>query len=182
MGDDVSDVIAITQLVNRYGLAVDSRRWELFDEIFTADADADYGPSSRWTDRDRFKTEFAAFHDHFDSTQHTMSTHLVDVAGDTARSFCKGGWRLIRTVADGDPLWEATGWYDDTLIRQADAWRIARRVCRITWWTGNPAVHETLDGVKFELATTVLHREADAGRVGVLSARALDRAGTNEGA
>jgi len=28
-----SDVVAITQLVNLYGLAVDSQRWELFDRI-----------------------------------------------------------------------------------------------------------------------------------------------------
>ncbi len=44
-----SDIAAITQLVNLYGLAVDSQRWELFDRIFTADIDADYGPTSHWT-------------------------------------------------------------------------------------------------------------------------------------
>jgi hypothetical protein len=42
-------------------------------------------------------------------------------------------------------------------------------VCRITWWTGNPLINETIPGVKFELATTVLRREADAGRIGVLA-------------
>ena len=42
-----SDVVAITQLVNLYGLAVDSQRWQLFDSIFTTDVVADYGASSR---------------------------------------------------------------------------------------------------------------------------------------
>ena len=165
-----SDVVAITALVNLYGLAVDSQRWRLFDSIFTTDVHADYGASSQWTDLETFKSDFAAFHDPFDSTQHTMSTHVVAVDGDRAHSFCNGGWRLVRKAADGNPLWDGTGWYDDTLLRTPGGWRIARRVCRITWWTGNPFVNETIPGVKFELRTTALRREADAGRVGVLGA------------
>jgi hypothetical protein len=170
MTDTDSDVMAITQLVNLYGLAVDSQRWELFDRIFATDVDADYGATSHWTDREQFKYDFAAFHDPFDSTQHTMSTHVIHVDADRAHSFCNGGWRLVRTAAGGNPLWDGTGWYDDALLRTPGGWRITRRVCRITWWTGNPFVNETIPGVKFELATTVLRREADAGRVGVLTA------------
>jgi hypothetical protein len=165
-----SDVVAITQLVNLYGLAVDSQRWELFDRIFAEDVVADYGPTSRWTDREQFKSEFAAFHDPFDATQHTMSTHVVAVDGDRAHSFCNGGWRLVRGAVGGNPLWDGSGWYDDALVRRPDGWRIAHRVCRITWWTGNPFVNETIPGVKFDLTTSVLRREAEAGRVGILSA------------
>ena len=130
--------------------------------------DADYGAISHWTDRDQFKADFAAFHAPFDSTQHTMSTHVVRIDGDRAYSFCNGGWRLVRKAADGSPRWDGSGWYDDTLLRTPRGWRITRRVCRITWWTGNPLVNETIAGVRFELATTVLRRQADAGRVGIL--------------
>ncbi|CDO86200.1 hypothetical protein AWC29_29580 [Mycobacterium triplex] len=163
-----SDVVTITQLVNLYGLAVDSQRWELFDRIFAADVEADYGPTSRWTDLEQFKSDFAAFHDPFDATQHTMSTHVVQVEGDRAHSFCNGSWRLLRKATDGDPLWDGSGWYDDSLVRTGGGWRITHRVCRITWWTGNPLVNETIAGVKFDLATSVLRREAEAGRVGIL--------------
>ena len=156
--------------MNLYGLAVDSQRWELFDRIFADDVDADYGPTSHWTDRARFISEFAAFHEPFDSTQHTMSTHVVHVDADCAHSFCNGGWRLVRKAAGGNPLWDGTGWYDDTLARTRDGWRITRRVCRITWWTGNPLVNETIPGVRFDLATSVLRSEAAAGRVGILNA------------
>jgi hypothetical protein len=52
MANSHRDVAAITQLVNLYGLAVDSRQWHLFDSICTADVDADYGASGaqgcRW--------------------------------------------------------------------------------------------------------------------------------------
>jgi hypothetical protein len=165
-----SDVVAITQLVNLYGLAVDSQRWELFDRIFAADVDADYGPTSHWTGRDQFKADFAAFHAPFDSTQHTMSTHVIHVDGDDARSFCNGGWRLIRAAAGGDPLWDGSGWYDDALVRTPDGWRFSRRVCRITWWTGNPSVNAPIPGVQFDLTTSVLRHEAAANRVGILTA------------
>ena len=94
---------------------------------------------------------------------------MVHVDGHRAYSFCNGGWRLVRKAADGNPLWDGTGWYDDTLTRTPVGWRITRRVCRITWWTGNPLVNETIPEVRFELATTVLRREADAGRIGVLA-------------
>lgn len=111
MNDTDRDVVAITQLVNLYGLAVDSQRWDLFDRIFATDVDADYGTTSHWTDREGFKNDFAAFHAPFDSTQHTMSTHVVHVDGDRAVRFCNGGWRLLRKAAGGDPLWDGTGWY-----------------------------------------------------------------------
>jgi hypothetical protein len=76
----------------------------------------------------------------------------------------------VRKAADGDPLWDGSGCYDDALVRTPSGWRITHRVCRITWWTGNPFVNETIRGVTFDLATTVLRREADAGRVGLLAA------------
>lgn len=95
MNDTDSDVVAITQLVNLYGLAVDSPRWELFDWMFATDVDADYGATSHWTDREQLKADF------------------VHVDGHRAHSFCNGGWRLVREAA-GNPLRDGTGWYDDT--------------------------------------------------------------------
>jgi hypothetical protein len=165
-----SDVIAITGLVNLYGFAVDSRHWDLFDRIFTTGVDADFSGSAHWTDLTTFKSDFANFHAPFDSTQHTMSTHVIHVDGDRAHGFCNGGWRLVRKAVDGNPLWDGTGWYDDELVRTREGWRIAQRTCRITWWTGNPVVNETIPAVKFDLATTALCRDAEAGRVGFLNA------------
>ena len=51
----MSDREEIIQLINLYGFAMDTQRWDLFDRIFTEDCDADYGPTSHWTDRARFK-------------------------------------------------------------------------------------------------------------------------------
>lgn len=164
------DVVEITQLVNLYGFAVDTQRWDLFDRIFTADVDADFSETAHWRDLASFKSDFAAFHDPFDTTQHVMSNHLVEVDGDGAKAFTYGSWRLVRKAVDGSPLWDGTGWYDDDLVRAASGWRIRKRTCRIVWWTGDPFVNETIPGVKFELKTTVLRRDAAAGNVGFFNA------------
>ncbi|HYP62731.1 MAG TPA: nuclear transport factor 2 family protein [Acidocella sp.] len=167
MQDDRSEIV---NLINLYGFAVDTQCWDLFDRIFTQDVEADFSASAHWHDLASFKRDFALFHDPFDSTQHAMLNHLVRVDGDTAHAFTYGNWRLIRKAVDGDPRWDGTGWYDDALIRTDTGWRIKKHVCRIISWHGNPFVNETIPGVKFELSTSVLRREGEAGRVGFLNA------------
>ena len=166
----MSDKELIRELVNLYGLAVDSQQWDLFDRIFTDDVDADYSETAHWRDLATFKRDFAAFHDPFDSTQHCMMNHLVNVDGDAAQALTYGTWRLVRKAVDGMPLWDGSGWYDDVLVRTDAGWRIKHRICRIVWWVGNPQVNESIPGVKFELDTTVLRREGEAGRVRYLNA------------
>lgn len=161
---------AIIQLLNLYGFAVDTQRWDLFDRIFTEDVEADFSEPAHWRDLASFKRDFAAFHDPFDSTQHCMMNHLVEVDGDTAQAFTYGTWRLVRRGVDGGPLWDGSGWYDDDLVRTAQGWRIRHRTCRVVWWTGNPLVNETIPGVKFDLRTSVLRREGEAGAVRYLNA------------
>ena len=166
MADDRGDII---ELINLYGLAMDSQRWDLFDRIFTEHCDADYGPTAQWTDRAQFKTDFGGFHEHFDATQHVMTNHLVTVDGDRAHSLTYGMWRLIRHAAAGShpsgPLWDGSGWYDDEWVRTHGGWRIAKRVCKVIWATGNPGVQELFEGVKFELVPASLREEGAAGRV-----------------
>ena len=116
-----SDQQPIIQIVNLYGFAVDSQRWELFDRIFTADVEADFSETAHWRDLASFKSDFGAFHRIFDSTQHAMMGHLVEVNGDTAHAFTYGNWRLIRKGVEGGDLWEGTGWYDDELVRTLQA-------------------------------------------------------------
>jgi hypothetical protein len=169
-GDRAGDKAAIIELINLYGLAMDTRRWDLFDRIFTQDCDADYGPTAHWTGRAQFKSDFGTFHLGFDATQHVMTNHLVTVDGDRANSLTYGMWRLIRHAAQGDPLWDGTGWYDDEWVRTGAGWRIARRVCKVVWATGNPKVQELFEGVKFELVPSAMSAEAAAGNVGFLNA------------
>jgi hypothetical protein len=164
------DVQSIIGLINLYGFAVDTQRWDLFDRIFTPDAEADFSASAHWYDLQKFKSDFAMFHDPFDSTQHAMSNHLVNVTGDSAQAFTYGTWRLLRRGVEGGDFWEGTGWYDDLLVRCAAGWRIKHRVCRVVWWGGNPIVQEAIPGVKFDLHSVALRQEGAEGRVHYLQA------------
>jgi hypothetical protein len=160
--------------INLYGFAVDTQRWDLFDDVFSDYVDADFGGSAHWTNLAGFKADFAAFHAPFDATQHVMTNHQVRVLGDHAHSFAYGAWRLIRHAAvnsaqDG-PLWDGTGWYDDEWVRTHAGWRIRKRVCRVVWSTGNDRVKETIPGVVFEKVHDSLRDEAQAGRLAFLNA------------
>jgi SnoaL-like domain len=42
------DAMAIIHVINLYGLAMDTQRWDLFDRIFTHDVEADFGDPSHW--------------------------------------------------------------------------------------------------------------------------------------
>ena len=160
----------IIELINLYGLAMDTQRWDLFDRIFTEDVDADYGATSHWTDRARFKADFGSFHELFDATQHVMTNHLVTIDGDRAASHTYGAWRLIRHAAGDPPVWDGTGYYDDEWRRTADGWRVARRVCRVVFWTGNPKVQTPMEDIEFQLDLVSPREEGAEGRLNFLKA------------
>ncbi|PNU02919.1 nuclear transport factor 2 family protein [Novosphingobium guangzhouense] len=162
----MADREAIVELLNLYGFAMDTRRWDLFDRIFTVDVDADYGPTSCWTDRESFRTDFGTFHEMFDATQHGMSNHLVRVEGDSAQAHTYGNWRLVRHAAGDPPVWDGSGWYDDRLRRTPEGWRIEKRVCRVVYWSGNPKVQAPSHDTVFRLDLCALHEEDRAGRLG----------------
>lgn len=166
----MSDREEIIQLINLYGFAMDTQRWDLFDRIFTDDVDADYGPGSHWTSREKFKRDFGTFHEVFDATQHVMTNHLVTVEGDRAWVHTYGSWRLIRHAAGDPPVWDGTGYYDDQLVRTDGGWRIARRVCRVVYWTGNGRVQTPSDDIVFQLDLVSLRQEGAEGRLGYLKA------------
>jgi len=155
----------VMRVVNLYGFAIDAQLWDLFDQIFTTDIDADYCDGSRWRDLVTFKADLATYHDPFDGTQHAMMNHVVQVDGDVASALTYGSWRLIRKGLDGGDIWEGSGWYDDRLVRTDDGWRISTRICRIIWWGGNPLVAETSPSVKFQLPMKSLRADRLAGHI-----------------
>lgn len=166
----MSDREEIVQLINLYGFAMDTQRWDLFDRIFTEYVDADYGPTSHWHDRASFKADFGSFHELFDATQHVMTNHLVTVEGDRAFAHTYGSWRLIRHAAGDPPVWDGTGYYDDCLTMTHSGWRIAKRVCRVVFWTGNPRVQTPMEEIEFKLDLVSLRQEGAAGRLTYLKA------------
>jgi hypothetical protein len=165
-------VVGVINVVNLYAVALDCQRWELFDQVFTADAEADFGGPARWQDRAALKRDFAAIHSPFDATQHVTTNHQVVVDGDRANCISYVVGRFIRTVPEGGNMFESGGWYDDRLVRAGDGWRISNRLCRMVWWSGNPRVLQTTPGVPVEQQLFSLKTEAEARRIAWLDAMA----------
>jgi hypothetical protein len=165
------DKAEIIEILNLYGFALDAQQWQLFDQIFTEDVTAEFGPASAlWSGIATFKRAFAAFHATLNNHQHTMMGHLVHVVGDQAYAFSYGNWLLVRAAAKGDPSWLGTGWYDDELVRTDQGWRIKRRVCRLQSWSGNPLVPEPNYQQTPDMKTNILSQHVAEGRVGYFNA------------
>ncbi len=166
--DDKAEII---EALNMYAFALDARRWDLFDRVFTQDVEAVFGPAgAAWSGLEEFKSSFAMFHDTLDSHVHTMMGQLVHVDGDTAHAFSYGNWLLVREAAEGGPSWLGTGYYDDELVRTDGGWRIKRRVCKLLSWSGNPSVPEPNREHQPDMSPHGLHRLAEAGQIEFLKA------------
>lgn len=163
------DIVEIVNLINLYPVAVDAQRWDLFDQIFTADVQANFGGAARWEGLEALKRDFAAIHAPFTATLHFTSNHQVGVAGDTATCISYVRGQFVRDLGEGDRLFESTGWYDDRLVRTAAGWRVRERACRSVWAGGDPRVLQTQAGVG-EQKMDALSREAAAGQVWRLQA------------
>jgi hypothetical protein len=165
--DDVLEIIGVTNL---YALAVDTRRWDLFDRVFAADAQADFGGPARWEDLASLKRDFAAIHEPFAATQHVTTNHQVVGAGERANCMSYVRGCFIREVPEGGNMFESGGWYDDAFVKTFAGWRIQSRTCRTVWTQGNPLVLQTMPGVTVEQKLDSLGAEAKAGRLAYLQA------------
>jgi hypothetical protein len=169
-----NDIIEIISLVNLYAIAVDTRRWDLFDEIFTSDVHADFGGGAKWSDLPSLKRDFAVVHQPFEATLHVNTNHQVVVHERQANCISYVHGRFTRQVPGGT-LFESCGWYDDVLVQTPEGWRIKARSCRSVWAGGNPVVLQTMPGITGEQQLDSLSREAAAGRIAYLDARMQPR-------
>jgi SnoaL-like domain len=119
------DVVAITAVLSRYSMAMDLRRWELMDEVFTPDGEIFFNgralhPSARGVALIRACVECCSY------THHDNTTVMVDLDGDRAdvvtnvRAWHRGG-------PNDDKVMEAIGRYIDEFVRTPSGWRISSR-------------------------------------------------------
>lgn len=126
---EISDQIEITQLLNRYLRAIDTRDWVMLDSVFTKDAVVHYDtPGEIATTFEKMAPVFPVFTATFCFTQHDASQMLIRVDGDSAES--SNNLRAIHIQETHEGLqntWVVYGTYRDKLRRTADGWRIVAR-------------------------------------------------------
>ncbi|GAA5099789.1 nuclear transport factor 2 family protein [Nocardia iowensis] len=124
---EISDRLEIEDLMVRYSHAVDTRQWDLLDEIFTPDARIDYtalgGAAGGLAE---IKLFLATVMPNFPAYQHLVGNLSIQIDGDTAtaRTMCDNP-----ILVPGEQNLMLCGvWYLDTLVRVDDRWRIRERV------------------------------------------------------
>ncbi|HVQ99244.1 MAG TPA: nuclear transport factor 2 family protein [Mycobacterium sp.] len=124
---EISDRLEIQQLLVDYSTAIDQRRFDDLDKIFTRDAYIDYramgGVDGKFPE---VKAWLAQVLPGFANYAHMLGLPSIQLAGDsaTARTFCFNpmvfGGETSSTMLLGL-------WYEDEFVRTPDGWRMSRR-------------------------------------------------------
>jgi hypothetical protein len=136
---ELVDRRAIDDVLIRYTTALDTRQWDLLDQVFTTDARIDYATSGgikgnaedlkRW-----FRDEAFA---PFTSWQHHLTNMAVELDGDTAIGRSSVYNPLAFIGEDGaSAVLHVGAWYDDRFARTPDGWRITERSLGMAWTDG----------------------------------------------
>lgn len=131
---EMYDHFEISQLLTRYGVAIDTRQFERLAELFTDDARLDYSSSGAPAGTlPEIIAWMSSFLTKFHMNQHmTLNSH-IEIEEDTARGrtyFLNPNSFLV----DGEPrLITVGGFYVDRFVRTADGWRIAERTQETAW-------------------------------------------------
>lgn len=131
---EISDRLEIQQLLVDYVTAIDSRRFDDLDAVFTPDAYIDYramgGIDGHYRKVKAWLSEVLPAFANYAHMLGLPSIRLDSDGGDTAtaRTFCFNP--MVFTTRELEkPTTVLLGlWYDDEFVRTADGWRMSRRV------------------------------------------------------
>ena len=128
---DLLDRAAIHDVLLRYARGVDRKDLDLVAACFTPDA-AYEGALAHGTIAEalaRLRDSMARY----DSTMHFIGNQLIEINGDTASSETYAV-AYHRLTGDSAPTLFTVGVrYLDELVRDANGWRIRRRVVKMEW-------------------------------------------------
>jgi hypothetical protein len=126
--EEISDRLEIQQLLIDYSTAIDKRRFDDLDRVFTSDAYIDYramgGIDGRFPE---VKAWLADVLPNFPVYAHMLGNFDVRIDGDTAssRTIC---FNPMVLGGDQNQILFCGLWYDDEFIRTPEGWRMSRRV------------------------------------------------------
>jgi hypothetical protein len=129
--EEISDRLEIQQLLVDYSSAIDKRRFDDLDLVFTSDAYIDYramgGIDGAFPDVKKWLSEVLP---NFPAYSHLIGNFDVKVSRDPAGDTAKSRILCLNPMVLGDDgrVLFCGLWYDDEFIRTADGWRMTRRV------------------------------------------------------
>jgi len=124
--------IAITHNYAIYACALDEKRFELLDQVFTPSAALHYEVCGHVFDcsGDGAVAAFSQFLDLCYWTNHVITQPRVEVHGQTAHASARVIATHLQRLPEGTMTrWEVRGSYHDTFALTPAGWRITRRHC-----------------------------------------------------
>lgn len=125
--EEISDRLEIQQLLFDYSTAIDQRRFDDLDAVFTPDAYIDYrvagGIAGQFPEVKAWLREVLP---NFPAYYHMLGNVDVRVTGDTAtsRAICFNPM----VMGDQGQIYFVGIWYVDEFVRTAQGWRMSKRV------------------------------------------------------
>ncbi len=137
---EISDTLEITEVIQRYGKALDEKKFDLLDKVFTKDAKLAY-----LLGEDLYKFTMENGVEFYKSflfkcywTCHLISSPLIDFRGDSACSSSRVTATHIQIRENGSRnIWIVSGAYQDELVRESGGWRISKRVANAPYVEGS---------------------------------------------
>jgi hypothetical protein len=135
---ELSDRVAIDDLLTRYTIAVDAAEWELLDTVFTPDARIDYTSAGGIAgSRSEIKEWLALALAAFPVRQHLLGNKRVTLDGDTASVRAYFFNPMYLQNPDGSRRYApGGGYYNHTLVRTSEGWRSQELVEEEVWREG----------------------------------------------
>ena len=126
--EEISDRLEIQQLLVEYSTAIDQRRFDDLDRVFTPDAYIDYramgGIDGHFLE---VKAWLAQVLPNFPAYAHMLGNFDVRIDGATAssRTIC---FNPMVLGGDQNQILYCGLWYEDEFIRTPEGWRMSSRV------------------------------------------------------
>ncbi len=126
--EEISDRLEIQQLMVDYSSAIDGKRFDDLDHVFTPDAYIDYrvtgGIDGRYP---QVKAWLAEVLPNFPAYYHMLGNCDVRISGDTAtaRTIC---FNPMVFDEEKKQILFVGIWYVDEFVRTAEGWRMSKRV------------------------------------------------------
>lgn len=143
---NMTDEIAIVRIVDGLDSAVDGRDWNRARHYLADNIRADFsslsGQPAATIPSDDLVGAWSSNLKGSKTSFHMRTNHQIEITGDRAE-VKSVGYAWNRMEGNGEPLWEVWGFYEHTLTRAADGWKVDGMTLRVTHERGNQWVKAT---------------------------------------
>jgi SnoaL-like protein len=139
----LADRQEIIDLTITYCWAIDTKQWDVLDDVFLPDATAHLAMPAPLEGVTAIRDRISLALTPLDDSQHIVANHQVVIEGDHATCRCYLQAQHVRHAAaasGGGTNFIIAGRYEDRMVRTPHGWRIAHRELVPMWREGNPDV------------------------------------------